>query len=93
MKVHRVWRISFGLVRTSMWSERGIFLDDGGCALASGESFMPTAMRPDMKSFGHYLSKLKTMRTLSIWDDHYVIDLITQDGECHGALLLRPDGS
>ncbi len=26
---------------------------------------------------------------IELWDDHYVIDLITRDGECCGALMLR----
>jgi L-aspartate oxidase len=29
---------------------------------------------------------------IEVWDDHYVIDLITEDGECVGALLQRPGG-
>ncbi|OBZ15405.1 L-aspartate oxidase [Bacillus sp. FJAT-27264] len=29
---------------------------------------------------------------IEVWDDHYVIDLITEDGECVGVLLQRPDG-
>ena len=29
---------------------------------------------------------------IEIWDDHFVIDLITQDGECYGALVQKPDG-
>ncbi|WP_310551939.1 L-aspartate oxidase [Paenibacillus glufosinatiresistens] len=30
---------------------------------------------------------------IEVWDDHYVIDLITEDGECRGALVQRPNGS
>lgn len=30
---------------------------------------------------------------IEIWDDHFVIDLITENGECVGALVQRPDGS
>jgi L-aspartate oxidase len=30
---------------------------------------------------------------IEVWDDHFAIDLITHDGECHGALVQRPDGS
>ncbi|WP_379137010.1 L-aspartate oxidase [Paenibacillus sp. sgz500958] len=30
---------------------------------------------------------------IEIWDDHYVIDLITDNGECLGVLLQQPDGS
>ncbi|WP_313640930.1 L-aspartate oxidase [Paenibacillus sp. FSL K6-0276] len=29
---------------------------------------------------------------IEVWDDHYVIDLITEGGECVGALLQRPGG-
>lgn len=29
---------------------------------------------------------------IETWDDHYVVDLITEDGECLGALVQRPDG-
>ena len=29
---------------------------------------------------------------IEIWDDHFVIDLITEDGECYGALVQKPDG-
>jgi L-aspartate oxidase len=29
---------------------------------------------------------------IELWDDHFVIDLITQDGECYGALVQKPDG-
>ncbi|MCM3703932.1 L-aspartate oxidase [Paenibacillus macerans] len=29
---------------------------------------------------------------LEIWDNHYVIDLITENNECLGALVQRPDG-
>jgi len=29
---------------------------------------------------------------IEIWDDHFVIDLITQDGICYGALVQKPDG-
>ncbi|WP_438435269.1 L-aspartate oxidase [Gorillibacterium sp. sgz500922] len=30
---------------------------------------------------------------LEIWNDHFVIDLLTVGGECFGALVQRPDGS
>jgi len=30
---------------------------------------------------------------VEVWDDHFVIDLITDNGECLGVLLQRPDGS
>lgn len=29
---------------------------------------------------------------IEIWDNHYVIDLITEENECLGALVQRPDG-
>lgn len=29
---------------------------------------------------------------IEIWDEHFVIDLITEDNECLGALVQRPDG-
>ncbi|WP_059048725.1 L-aspartate oxidase [Paenibacillus senegalimassiliensis] len=29
---------------------------------------------------------------IEVWDNHYVIDLITEDNECLGALVERPDG-
>ncbi|MDP5276965.1 L-aspartate oxidase [Chengkuizengella axinellae] len=29
---------------------------------------------------------------IEMWDDHFVIDLITNDGECCGALVQKPDG-
>ncbi|MFD1270702.1 L-aspartate oxidase [Paenibacillus motobuensis] len=29
---------------------------------------------------------------IDVWSDHYVIDLITEDNECLGALVQRPDG-
>lgn len=30
---------------------------------------------------------------IEVWDDHFVIDLITQDGECYGVWVQKPDGS
>ncbi len=30
---------------------------------------------------------------IEIWNDHFVIDLLTHEGECFGALVQRPDGS
>lgn len=29
---------------------------------------------------------------IEVWDDHFVIDLITEDRECYGALVQKPDG-
>ncbi|KQO14118.1 L-aspartate oxidase [Paenibacillus sp. Leaf72] len=30
---------------------------------------------------------------IEVWDDHFVIDLVTNDGECVGAVVQKPDGS
>jgi L-aspartate oxidase len=30
---------------------------------------------------------------IQVWDDHFVIDLITEENECYGALVQKPDGS
>ncbi|MBJ8194068.1 FAD-binding protein, partial [Bacillus cereus] len=37
--------------------------------------------------------KAKVNPKIDIWDDHFVIDLITHDGECIGVLAQKPDGS
>ncbi|WP_248929078.1 L-aspartate oxidase [Paenibacillus hamazuiensis] len=37
--------------------------------------------------------KTKMDPNIVLWDDHFVIDLITEDGECTGALVQKPDGS
>jgi L-aspartate oxidase len=37
--------------------------------------------------------KVKSDPTLELWDDHFVLDLLTEDGECRGALVQKPDGS
>ncbi|WP_042171324.1 L-aspartate oxidase [Paenibacillus gorillae] len=29
---------------------------------------------------------------IEVWDDHFVIDLITEEGECCGVLVQKPDG-
>lgn len=29
---------------------------------------------------------------IEVWEHHFVIDVITEDGECKGALVQRPDG-
>lgn len=40
------------------------------------------------------LSKqLDLHRQAEVWDDHFVIDLVTRDGECLGILVQMPDGS
>ncbi|WP_120464150.1 L-aspartate oxidase [Paenibacillus aceti] len=36
--------------------------------------------------------KVAAHERIDIWSDHYVIDLITEDNECLGALVQRPDG-
>ncbi|MCR8636126.1 L-aspartate oxidase [Paenibacillus radicis (ex Xue et al. 2023)] len=36
--------------------------------------------------------KTKLDPNIEVWDDHFVIDLITEDGECLGALVQRQDG-
>ncbi|MGZ9587115.1 L-aspartate oxidase [Paenibacillus marinisediminis] len=30
---------------------------------------------------------------ITIWEDHFAIDLVIQGGECRGAIVQRPDGS
>lgn len=37
--------------------------------------------------------KVKSDPTLELWDDHFVLDLLTENGECRGALVQKPDGS
>jgi L-aspartate oxidase len=34
----------------------------------------------------------KSNSRIEVWDDHFVIDLVTHDGECCGVLVKRPDG-
>lgn len=36
--------------------------------------------------------KTKQNPNIEIWDDHFVIDLVTEHGECFGALIQKPDG-
>ncbi|MFE5324438.1 L-aspartate oxidase [Paenibacillus sp. NPDC056579] len=36
--------------------------------------------------------KTKQDPNIEVWDDHFVIDLITENGECFGALVQKPDG-
>jgi L-aspartate oxidase len=36
--------------------------------------------------------KTKSNPNIEIWDDHFVIDLITENGECIGALVQKPGG-
>jgi len=37
--------------------------------------------------------KVKTAPGIELWDDHFVLDLLTENGECRGALVQKPDGS
>lgn len=39
------------------------------------------------------VEKVKSDPTLELWDDHFVLDLLTEDGECRGAIVQKPDGS
>lgn len=36
--------------------------------------------------------KTKQSEKIQVWDDHYVIDLITYNNECKGVLVQKPDG-
>jgi len=36
--------------------------------------------------------KARQTPNIEIWDDHFVIDLITEDGTCYGALVQQPGG-
>ncbi|MBP1153501.1 MULTISPECIES: L-aspartate oxidase [unclassified Paenibacillus] len=36
--------------------------------------------------------KTKQEKNIELWDDHFVVDLITEDGVCYGALVQKPDG-
>lgn len=38
------------------------------------------------------IEQVKQEKNIEVWDDHFVIDLITDNGECAGALVLRPNG-
>ncbi|RUS48305.1 L-aspartate oxidase [Cohnella sp. AR92] len=37
--------------------------------------------------------KAKAAPEIELWEDHFVLDLLTEDGECCGALVQKPDGS
>ncbi|MFC5704253.1 L-aspartate oxidase [Cohnella faecalis] len=37
--------------------------------------------------------KVQNDPAVELWDDHFVIDLLTEDGECRGAIVQKPDGS
>lgn len=36
--------------------------------------------------------KVKSVSSIELWDDHFVLDLLTEDGECRGALVQKPGG-
>lgn len=36
--------------------------------------------------------KAKQHRNITVWDNHFVVDLITQDKECYGAIVCKPSG-
>ncbi|OME83863.1 MULTISPECIES: L-aspartate oxidase [Paenibacillus] len=36
--------------------------------------------------------QVEMLHNVEVWDDHFVIDLITEQGECHGVLVQMPDG-
>jgi L-aspartate oxidase len=37
--------------------------------------------------------KVKTDSRIEVWEDHFALDLLTEDGECHGALVMKPGGA
>jgi len=37
--------------------------------------------------------KVKSVPEIEVWDDHFVLDLLTEEGECVGALVQKPDGT
>ncbi|RKP45407.1 L-aspartate oxidase [Cohnella endophytica] len=37
--------------------------------------------------------EVKANSKIELWDDHFVLDLLTEDGECRGAHVQKPDGS
>lgn len=37
--------------------------------------------------------KVKSDPRLQVWDEHFVLDLLTDNGECRGALVQKPDGT
>ncbi|MFC5530036.1 L-aspartate oxidase [Cohnella yongneupensis] len=37
--------------------------------------------------------KVKSDPGIELWDDHLVLDLLTSDGECIGAIVQRPNGA
>ncbi|WP_054956738.1 L-aspartate oxidase [Paenibacillus dakarensis] len=43
-----------------------------------------------VRSLSH---QVEQHHNITVWDDHFVIDLVTQDNECLGVLVQMPDGS
>ncbi|MBB6733353.1 L-aspartate oxidase [Cohnella zeiphila] len=37
--------------------------------------------------------KVQTNDRIELWDEHFALDLLTEDGTCYGVLVQRPDGS
>ncbi|WEK54297.1 MAG: L-aspartate oxidase [Candidatus Cohnella colombiensis] len=37
--------------------------------------------------------RVKSNSGIELWDDHFVLDLLTQDGECVGAIVQKPNGA
>jgi L-aspartate oxidase len=37
--------------------------------------------------------KVKSEPAIELWDDHLVLDLLTEDGECVGAIVQKPGGA
>jgi L-aspartate oxidase len=37
-------------------------------------------------------NQAKQNPNVTVWDDHFVIDLVVTDGVCHGAIVQKPDG-
>jgi L-aspartate oxidase len=37
--------------------------------------------------------QIRSSPSIELWDNHFVLDLITVEGECVGALVQKPDGS
>ncbi|TVX95813.1 L-aspartate oxidase [Cohnella terricola] len=39
------------------------------------------------------VEKVKNNQAIELWEDHFVLDLLTEDEECRGALVQKPDGT
>lgn len=37
--------------------------------------------------------KVQASPDIELWDEHFVLDLLDEDGECRGAIVQKPDGS